>query len=179
MKLDLKNTGTTLLDSNWFYLLDLVLKNTRTTLLDLNWLYLFMIYWTWTRETLSTRTTSLDFLLNTGLELINQPSKDVVTYVWRLSWMNCFLPFNIVIHADFTPPSFGMMISPSTLLRFLCSFGYCMSLSHMSITHLECFPMPFCSVTNYVQRDSPNTVKFNFPISDIAWFEKPNVNVVK
>ena len=70
-----------------------------------------MIYWTWTWETLRTRTTSLDldwFLLNTGVELINQPNRDVVTKVWRLSWINCFLHFNIVlIHAAFTAPSFG------------------------------------------------------------------------
>ena len=79
-------------------------------------------------------------LLNTALELINQPSMDVVTKVWRLSWINCFLPFNI--HAAFTALSFGdlcMMISPSALLRFLCSSGYCMPLSHMSVRHLECF----------------------------------------
>ena len=83
-------------------------------------------------------------LLNTGLGLINQPSRDVVTKVWRLYWMNCFLPFNtVLIHAPFTAPSFDnlcMMISPSTLLHFLRSSGYCMSLTHMSITHLECFP---------------------------------------
>ena len=84
-------------------------------------------------------------LLNTGLELINLPSRDVVTKAWRLSWMNCFLPFNIVlIYAALTAPSFGnlcMMISPSTLSSFLCSPGYCMLFSHMSITRLECFPI--------------------------------------
>ena len=32
LNLDLKNTWTTLLDSNCFYMLDLALKNTRTTL---------------------------------------------------------------------------------------------------------------------------------------------------
>ena len=124
-----------------------------TTLLDLDWLYVFMIYWTWTWKTLNTRTTYLTglglILLNIGLGLINQPSRDVFTKVWRLSWINCFLPFNIaLIHAAFTAPSFRnlrMMIPPSTLLFkpqcFLCSSGYCMSLSHMSITHLECFPI--------------------------------------
>ena len=31
---------------------------------------------------------------------INQPSRDFVTKVWRLSWINCFLFFNVVlIHA--------------------------------------------------------------------------------
>ena len=37
----------------------------------------------------------------------------------------------------------------------------------------------FFSVINFVQRNSPNTVKFNFPRSDIVWFENLNVNVVK
>ena len=37
----------------------------------------------------------------------------------------------------------------------------------------------FFSVINFVQRNSPNTVKSNFPRSDIVWFENPNVNVVK
>ena len=77
-------------------------------------------------------------LWNTALELINQPSRGVVTKVWRLSWMNCFLNFNIVlIHTAFTALSFGnlyMMISPSTLLRFLCNSGYCMSLTHILIS---------------------------------------------
>ena len=105
-------------------------------------LSVYNIYWTWTSETLSTRTTSLDglglILLNTGIGLINQPSKDVVTKAWRHSWINCFLP------AAFRAPSFGnlcMIISPSTLLCFLWSSGYCMSLSHIPITHLECFPI--------------------------------------
>ena len=88
-------------------------------------------------------------LLNTGLGLINQPSMDVVTKVWRLYWMGCFLPFNIVlIHEAFTAPSFGnlcMMISTSTLLHFSCSSWYCMSLTHMLITHLECFPHSLCN----------------------------------
>ena len=55
--------------------------------------------------------------------------------------------------------------------------GYCTSLSHMSITHGDVFP--FFSVINYVQSNSPNTVKFNFRRSDIVWCGKPNVNVVK
>ena len=58
---------------------------------------------------------------NTRLGLINQPSRDVVTKVWRLSWINYFLPFNtLLIHAAFTAQSFGnlsMMISPFTLPR--------------------------------------------------------------
>ena len=93
-----------------------------------------------TQQGLPHRTT-----LNAGLELINEPSRNVVTKVWRLSWINCFLPFNIVlIHATFTAPSFGNLCittSPATLLCILCSSGCCMSLSHMSITHLECFPI--------------------------------------
>ena len=120
-------------------------------------------------------------LLNTGLELLNQPSRDVITKVWRLSWINCFLPFNIVLmHGAFTAPSFGnlyMTISLSTLLRFLCSSGYCMSLAHMSIAHLEY--LPFLLLISCVQKNSPYTGKFNFPRSDIVWCEKPNVNVVK
>ena len=47
----------------------------------------------------------------------------------------------------------------------------------MPITHLEYFP--FFSVIKYVPRNSPNTVKFNCPGSDIVLCEKPNVNVVK
>ena len=39
--------------------------------------------------------------------------------------------------------------------------------------------MFFCNVINYIQQNSANTVKFNFPWWDIVWFEKPNVNVVK
>ena len=40
LDLDLKNTWTTLLDSDWFYdMLELDLKSTQTTLLDLNWFY--------------------------------------------------------------------------------------------------------------------------------------------
>ena len=37
---------------------------------------------------------------------------------------------------------------------------------------------PFYSVINYVQRNSPNTFKFNFPRSNIVWCKKRNVNVV-
>ena len=81
---------------------------------------------------------------------------------------NCFLPFNIMfIHTAFTAPSFSnlcKMISPPTLLCFFAEPGYCMRVSHMTITHLEWFP---------------NTIKFNFPRSDIVWCGKPKVNVVK
>ena len=65
---------------------------------------------------------------------INQPSRDAVTKIWRLSWLNCFLLSNIVlIHAAFTAPSIDnlyMAIYPPTLLCFLCSSGYCISLSN-------------------------------------------------
>ena len=40
------------------------------------------------------------------------------------------------------------------------------------------FP-PFFSIINYVKKNIPNTVKFNFPGSDIVWCKKPSVNVVK
>ena len=85
-----------------------------------------------------------------------------------------------LIHAVLAAPTFGnlcMMISPFTLLCFLCSSGYRMSLSHIPITYLEC--VPFFSVFNYAQKNSRNTVKFNLPRSDIVWCEKPNVDVVK
>ena len=40
LDLDLKNTRTILLDSDWFYnMLDVALKNIRITLLDLDWFY--------------------------------------------------------------------------------------------------------------------------------------------
>ena len=48
--------------------------------------------------------------------------------------------------------------------------------TYISITDLECF---FYSVINYVQKNSTNTVKFDFPGSDIVWCKKPNVNVAK
>ena len=72
----------------------------------------------------------------------------------------------------FTAPSFSnlcMMISPS----IFAAPGYCMSLSHIPATHP--------SVINYVQKNSLNTVKFNFPKpkSDVVWCEKLNANVVK
>ena len=111
--------------SKWFYMLELALKNAPITLLNFDWPYLFLIYWTWTWEILTTRTTSLDYLiiLNTGLGLINKSSRNVVTKVWRVSWIDCFLPFNIVlIHVAFAVPSFGnlcMMISSATWLLFM------------------------------------------------------------
>ena len=83
--------------------------------------------------------TGLGFiLLNTELELINQPSRNVVTKVWRLSWINCFLHLNFVlIHAVFTTlyfDDFCMIISPSTLLCFLCSSGQIM---HVVVTSVN------------------------------------------
>ena len=39
--------------------------------------------------------------------------------------------------------------------------------------------LTFFGVINYVQKNSSNTVKFNFPKSDIVWCEKVKVNVVK
>ena len=124
-----------------FYMFDLALQNTRTTLLNLDWIYLFMKYIALRLEKHSAQGLGL-ILLNTGLELINQPNRNVVTKVWRLSWMNCFLPFNIrLIHAAFTVPSIGnlCMTSPFTLLDFLFSSGYGISLLHMLMTHLDCF----------------------------------------
>ena len=49
-----------------------------------------------------------------------------------------------LVHAAFTAPSFSnlcIMISPSILLCFLYSSGYCMSLSHIPVTDLEYFPI--------------------------------------
>ena len=82
---------------------------------------------------------------HSALGLPHQPTRDIVTKVWKLSWINCFPPFYIVlIYPAFTAPlvdNLCMMISPPTLLCFLCSSAFCMSFSHMSITHLECFPI--------------------------------------
>ena len=35
-------------------------------------------------------------LSNTGLGLINQPSRDAVTKVWRLSWITCFYLLTLI-----------------------------------------------------------------------------------
>ena len=148
MNLELKNTGTTLLDL-YYLMLELVLKNTRTILLDLDWLYLFYdildldLRNTQHKDYLS----GLTFiLLNIGLGLINQPSRDVVTKVWRFSRINCFLHLSLVlIHAVFAALSFAnfcMMISLPTLLCFLCSSGYCMSLWHFAF-YLGFLSRPF------------------------------------
>ena len=76
---------------------------------------------------------------------------------------------NALIHAALTAPSFGnlcMMISSFTLMCFLCSSEYRMFLSHIPIRHLNV--PPFFSVINYALNNSPNTVKFSFPRSDIV-----------
>ena len=57
------------------------------------------------------------------------------------------------------------------------------SLSHIPITHLDNNGnnnvSPFFSVINYVQKNSPSMVKFNFCRSDIWWCGKLNVNPAK
>ena len=68
---------------------NLILKNhwtwTWKTLRLPYWIWIgFMIHWTWINS------------LNTGVGVINWPSKDAVK-VWRLSWSTCFLPLNIAL----------------------------------------------------------------------------------
>ena len=115
-----------LLDLYWFYgILDLDLKHTTTTSLDLD-----LFYWT--------------------LEDSYREAKQGGRYKSVKTFLNyCFLSFNVaLIQSALTTPSFGnlcMMISPSTWLCFLCSSGYRMSLSHIPITHLECFLILQCN----------------------------------
>ena len=143
LNLDLKNTGNI---PYWTWINFMIYWIWTWKILELPyWTQIDFICWTWAWKILELPYWIWIDFIKTGFELINQPSRDAVTKVWRLSWINFFLPFSIMlIRAAFTAPSFGnfyMMISPPTLLRFLCSSGYCMSLSHMSITHLECFPI--------------------------------------
>ena len=77
-----------------------------------------------------------DYFTGLGLILLNTGSrykeaKQGGRYKSRRTFLNySFLSFNIaLIHVALTAPSFGnlcMMISPSTLLCFLCSSGCCM-----------------------------------------------------
>ena len=56
MDLDLKNTRTTLLNSDLFYdILELNLRSTWTTLLDYGCSYILKSYWTWTCKKLVLR----------------------------------------------------------------------------------------------------------------------------
>ena len=155
--------GWYILQFNFNKSLNLELKNTGTILLDV---INFLIYWIWTWKILGlpywTRTDFIcwiwpwkilglpywiwiDFiclqyiglglenthhrdyltvlgliLLNTGLELINQPG---CRYKIILSWIKCFLlPFNIVlIYAAFTAPAF-IIIPRRYLHRHFCDF---------------------------------------------------------
>ena len=106
-------------------------------------------------------------LLNTGLGLLNRPNRECRCRLsWRLSFYEDFLElpaFYLLIDSALTAPSFGnlcIIISPSTLL-------YRVSLSHISIAHLECFLI--FSIFNHIKKNSPNTVNFNLPGSDVVW----------
>ena len=144
--MDLKNIKTTLLDLikfmmywNWtwkklrlpywtqidFICLDLDLKKTLTTLLNMDWFYDMLDLELW-----NPWSTSLEWnhFFKHWVWLVNYSSRYAVTRVWKLSSITCFLSFNIVL--THTTPSFG---------NFCISiYRYCMSLSHIPITHL-CF----------------------------------------
>ena len=124
MDLDLKNARTTLLDSKWFYVLEFEKYSNYLTGFGMT-LSVYNIL------DLDLRNTQhYDYpngigltLLNTGLGLINQPSRDVVTKFWRFSWINRFLPFKIVlIHAAFTTQSFGKLCMMIYLHPHYCAF---------------------------------------------------------
>ena len=89
--MDFKDIWTTLLNLDWFYMLDLALKNTRITLLDLEWFY-----------------NILDLDLDWHWAWISQWAKQEGRYKSMKTFLNfCFLTLNIaLIHAVLIAPSF-------------------------------------------------------------------------
>ena len=70
-----------------------------------------------------------------------------------------------------------MMISPSAFCAFYAALGVA---CHYHIYAYHIYDVsPFFSVINSIQKNSPNTVKLNFPTPDIVWCGKSKVNVVK
>ena len=94
--------------------------------------------------------------------------------------------FYLLIHSALAAPSFGNFCALLYLHSLYCTalFMQQWRVSHIIVTYINNTYFntynvsPFFSVLNYIKKNSPDTVKYNFPGSDIVWCEKPKVNVV-